>query len=123
MHNLVVRAYNAGPAAALPITLQYTNNLFGNPTSLVIQPLIPGRAMLPGIVNTNQGGAPTAQDYTDYLGYAGAALSTGWPIAVLPPHWGFLVMSTVLNQALTVSLLWEALTPDEFVEAYGEYAA
>lgn len=118
---LVVRAYSLGPAAALPANLGYIHGKFGTVAAGTNQPLLPDSALLAGALFQNQGSLFTP-DYVDYQGYANAALATGYPFGVLPPNWSMFWVTQTVNQAFTVSVLWECLTPDEFVEQYGSYA-
>ena len=120
VHHMVVRAYSLGPAAALPVTIAYFHGNFGTLSTQNNQPLMPDRGVLEGQMFQNAGGA-FIPDYLDYQGYASAALSTGFPFAVLPPGWSLVFVASVVNQALTVSVLWEVLSADEFAEQYGTY--
>lgn len=117
---IVVRAYSLGPTAALPVNILYRQTVFGNLSTQKNQPLLPDRALLEGQMYQNAGSLLTP-DYTDYQGYCNAAFSTSFPFAVLPPGWGLVWNSQTVNQALTVSVLWEVLNPDEFTEQYGAY--
>ncbi|HVH86018.1 MAG TPA: hypothetical protein VM912_04785 [Terriglobales bacterium] len=118
---LIVRAYSEGPAAALPVNIGYLHGKFGSAAPGNNQPLLPDRGLLAGQLFQNQGSLFTP-DYVDYQGYAGAALSTSYPFGVLPPNWSMFWITQTVNQAFTVSVLWECLTADEFTEQYGSYA-
>lgn len=121
IRTLVVRAYSVGPAAALPVNLGYQRGHGGTSQALQNQPLLPDRGLLEGQLFQNQGAALTP-DYVDFQGYANAALATFYPFGVIPPGWSLYWSTQVVNQALTVSVLWEVLTPEEFTEQYGSYA-
>lgn len=120
MHVVVVRAYSLGPAAALPVNIGYNRGSFGTLSTNKNQPLMPDRALLAGQMFSNAGSLLTP-DYVDYQGYANAAFATGYPFAVLPPGWGIFWITQVVNQVITVSVLWEVLSADEFAEQYGTY--
>jgi hypothetical protein len=117
---LVVRAYSVGPAAALPVNLGYLNQPVGNVAGVRIQPVLPDRGLLAGQLLFNYGGLLSA-DYVDYQGSSARALSVDYPIAVIPPGWSLFFITQTVSQALTVSVLWETLTPDQFTEQYGSY--
>lgn len=121
VHILVVRAYSAGPALALPINIGYTKGHFGTSQSLQVQTVLPDRGQLEGLLFQNQGSLFTP-DYVDFQGYGGAAFSTGYPFGVIAPGQSMFWITQTVNQVLTVSVLWEVLTPDEFVEQYGSFA-
>jgi hypothetical protein len=117
---LVVRAYSIGPAAALPVNLGYLNQPAASPSGANIQPVLPDRGLLAGQLLFSHG-AVLPGDYVDYQGSSARALSVDYPIAVIPPGWSFFFITQVVSQALTVSVLWETLTPGQFTEQYGSY--
>ena len=120
VHIMAVRAYSLGPAAALPVNIGYNRGSFGTISNKVNQPVMPDRALLAGQMFSNSGALLTP-DYVDYQGYSSAALSTGYPFGVLPPGWGMFWITQTVNQVLSVSVLWEVLSADEFAEQYGVY--
>lgn len=117
---MAVRAYSLGPAAALPVNIGYNHGVFGTLSTNKNQPVVPDRALLAGQMFSNSGALLTA-DYVDFQGYANAALATGYPFAVLPPGWGIFWITQTVNQILSVSVIWEVLSADEFAEQYGIY--
>lgn len=121
-HYLVVRGLHWGPVASGPVLLSYAIGNPGGSAPPVNQPILPDRARLPGLVTANAIGSSLNGDFVLYLQSLEQAVSGEYPMIVLPPNWQIAVQCTVVNLALTASFLWEALTPDEFTQMYGEYA-
>lgn len=118
---VVPRAFTWGPSSAGPVDLSYSQGPInpGNPFSAV--PLLPDRSTLPGQLYTNAFASVSTPDFALFLQSTEQSVSGEWPFAVLPPNWGLSVQATVVNTAVTVSFIWEFLTPEQFVDMYGVY--
>lgn len=119
---VVPRAFTWGPSAAGPAIINYSQGPLnpGNPFTGV--PILPDRASLPGQLYSNAFGSLNVADFSLFLQSSEQSVSGEWPFAVLPPNWGLAVQASVVNTAITVSFIWEFLTPEQFVEMYGVYA-
>lgn len=120
-HYLVVRGLHWGPAASGPVILSYAVGNPGGSLGTANQPVLPDRAKLPGVVTQNALSGALNPDFTLYLQSLEQAVSGEYPMIVLPPNWQIAVQCQTVNLAMTCSFLWEALTPDEFTEMYGQY--
>ena len=120
-HYLVVRGLHWGPAASAPINLSYAIGNPGGSAAAKNQPLLPDRGILPGVLSVNALGSVLSTDFILFLQSLEQAVSGEYPMIVLPPNWQLAVQCSTVNVGLTVSLVWEALTPDEFTEMYGQY--
>lgn len=118
---VVPRAFTWGPSSAGPVTMSYSQGALnpGNPFGAT--PLLPDRSTLPGQLYTNAFGSVTPADFTLFLQSTEQSVSGEWPFAILPPNWGLTVQANVVNTAITLSFIWEFLTPEQFVEMYGVY--
>lgn len=119
--NLVIRGLHWGPAASGPVDLSVAKGSFGGAASSGNIPVLPDRAVGPGVVNGNYPGSVPAPDFVLYLQSLEQAVSGEFPLIVLPPTWSLTCTCPTVNVQLTVSFVWEALDPDEFVEMYGAY--
>lgn len=118
---VVPRAFTWGAAAAGPVNISYSQGPLnpGNPFAGV--PILPDRSALPGQLYSTTFGSATAPDFVLFVQSTEQSVSGEWPFAVLPPNWGLSVQSTIVNTPITVSFIWEFLTPEQFVEMYGVY--
>lgn len=116
---LVVRNIEWGPSTVGPATLIMVQALATGGAAGVVSPVLPDRAALPGYLEkANLIAAPTG-DYVIFNQSIGVSTGSAFPIAVLPPGWQLRVAAGVVDVAMTVSFIWEVLTPDEFTKAYG----
>jgi hypothetical protein len=120
-HVLVIRGLTWGPAASAPVGLSYFQGNFGTASSNKNQPVLPDRGLLPGMVFGNNSGTLLTADTIMYQQSLEQSYSGEYPAIVLPPAFSLVVEAQTVNVAVTVSFLWEALTPDEFTEMYGTY--
>lgn len=118
---IVVRAIAIGPVAALPAQCAYTQVTIGGSSSIGV-PLVPDRGLLPGKIQASFLNTLPTPDWIFWQQTQPVTPSDLWPIAVLPSGWSWRVASQVSNQLITVSILWEVLTPEEYTESYGSYA-
>lgn len=118
---IVVRGLHWGPAASGPVNLSVAQGASGGAASTGNVPLLPDRGKGPGAINGNYPGSVPAGDIVLYLQSLEQAFSGEYPMIVVLPSWSLHVTCPTTNVALTVSFVWEALSPDEFVESYGEY--
>lgn len=119
---VVPRAFTWGASGAGPVNLYYSQGPLNPGNAFTAFPILPDRSLLPGQLYSNAFGSVNTADFVLYLMSTEQSVSGEWPFAVLPPNWGLNVQSTVVNFALTVSFIWEFLTPEEFTEMYGVYA-
>lgn len=119
---VVLRAFTWGPSAAGPVNMYYSQGPLNPGNAIAGMALLPDRSALPGQLYTNAFGSLNAADFVLFLQSTEQSASGEWPFAVLPPNWGINVEATVVNTALTVSFIWEFLTPEQYVDMYGSYA-
>lgn len=116
---VVPRAFTWGAAAAGPVDLSYSQGPLNPGNAFGATPILPDRAILPGQLYTNAFASVNPADFVLFLQSTEQSVSGEWPFALLPPNWGLSVQATVVNTAITVSFIWEFLTPEEFIEMYG----
>jgi hypothetical protein len=118
---IVVRAIAFGPVAAVPIQSRYVQQTYGGSIG-TLWPLVPDRGVLPGKIQTAFLNALPATDWVFWAQSQPTQPSDFWPVAVLPSGWSVRFVTQTVNQAWTLSLLWETLSPEQYTESYGSYA-
>lgn len=121
-HLLVVRGFHWGPAATGQVGISYGGVPNGTVVTTPNQPVLQDRGILPGQLFNNAIAFQASPDFNLFLQSLEQAVSGEYPTIVVTPNHSVVVQPSLNNTALTVSFLWEALTPDEFTEMYGEYA-
>lgn len=111
-----------GPAAAAQVGISYGAAPLGTIASTPNQPVLQDRGLLPGQLWSGNIGFQATPDFTLFLQSLEQAISGEYPAITITTNHSLVIQAATNNTALTLSVLWEALTPDEFTEMYGEYA-
>ena len=106
---LVVRDFSVNGTANDNIVTSYQPGQIGTSQGLV-QPLVPGEAIINGLIASIDTATVYAGDYTINLSSLGTyEWYHDWPYAVIQPGFSLVFQATVIAHAVTVSALWESI--------------
>ena len=119
---IVVRGISWGPIANGPLQIGYSTLANGAAVTVGVQPLLPDRAKLVGLLTTRNASTPlSTPQWVDFTGEVPSGMVGAAPLFALPPGWAIDCATQTAAVPGTVSILWEVLTPEEFVESYGAF--
>lgn len=110
---LVVRDIEIAGTVGDSAALSYQRLQIGTAQGKV-QPLVPSMPAPPGLLASIDTATVYAGDFTAYLGPQGNYIWWhDYPVAVIEPNWSLVLQCSAATHALNVSLVWEAIAPEE----------